>query len=663
MKTDNSEVRAAPVAEAVEIIGEPQVGGTLNGSYRYRNVPENPEGQSHYQWVVEGRVVNETIAVNVISAYAGKEITFTVTPVAQSGEIGAPVSSVAKIAVTGFQNITDEENEACFMKQHGNFSFYVPEPPDRIFVSTGGAFSLIDAPTKSVHVRGQVDYGAVVPDAIKSYLANNPATVLYSTERDFGALVPVAASFRNQLLLWGGNIPANLDLAKLRNINSVYANGTAFAYIYNQMNADNHWIGAIGNAANGGVVPDSIHLKLVTDPPHAIYSTFEAFAVLTRSGKVYAWGNAASGGLINADAQAYLDRIKVKRIIANMSAFCAIDDADYQIVPWGNAANGGTIPADRLDTILRENGVKNIIANRAAFCAITKGRSMAVSWGNAAQGGDMGPGAAGLAARGGIVLCRVATWAFCMVNALGQAEAWGVANSGGTIPATKANEHDPQVIENNQVQPARVEDLLGRSVKDSIETYFKSKLGFNFAKGQEAAADEWAVNFASGVKSVSSRIVIGDGLVTAFGNDSSFFLMAQDEDLFTNQLWVWGQANGGGAMSADIRQALMASQIRAVYCTNGAYGLIVSQGNTHGVVLVWGATLAQEDAGEIPAVPPEVGEMLRGGGVIEMYSIKRAPPVNPTPVRVDPSFAARHISGAYVLWGGNVDNHVFHPSE
>jgi len=642
------DVNAAPVAEDVIILGEPIVGGTLIGSYKYRNASENPEGNSRYQWLVDGAEAAITLDLLVTSAYQGKSIVFTVTPEAVSGEIGATVASAAKLVIAGFQNITDEENENSFMKQHGNFSFYRPEPSDRIFVSTGGAFSLIDGPTQSVHVRGQNDYGAVVPESIKSYLINNPATVLFSTERDFAALVPLGR--QNQLLAWGIDIPANADLSKLRNIRSVSANGNAFAFIYNALTSENRWLGAIGHVSNGGVVPDSVHLRLVTDPPVAIYSAFQAFAVLTTAGKVYAWGNAADGGTISASAQALLDRMVVKRIIANMSAFCAIG-ADGEIVTWGNVGNGGVIPADRLETILDQGGVKSVIAARAAFCAITKGRAKAVSWGDAELGGNMNASAAGLATRGNIVLCKAATWAFTMINASGQAEAWGVANSGGTIPTNKAS--DSHVVD--------VAATFCPSVKDSIESYFQSAIINSIAGAvDDNQLQEKADAFSDELKTVSSRIVIGDGVVTAYGNDSSFFMMAQDEDGYTNDLWVWGQANGGGAMGNDIRQSLMASRIRSVYCTNGAYGVIVAQGNVEGAVLVWGATLAQLDAGEIPKVPPEIAQFLRSG-IIEMYSIKRSPPVRPTPVRVDPSFAARHISGAYVLWGGNVDNHVFTP--
>jgi hypothetical protein len=660
----NAHNRAAPVVSDVLIIGEAIVGGTLNGSYIYENAADNPEGASLYSWTVGDDKVSTTIELRITDDYIGKDIVFTVTPVAQSGETGRPMSSESRRVEVGFQNISDEENANSFMKQHGNFSFYTPEPSDRIFVSTGGAFSLIDAGTRNVYVRGQDDYGAVVPDSIATYLINNPASVLYSTERDFAALVPLGRS--NQLLIWGKNMPVGQDLTKLRNIRAVYSNGGAFAYIYNEMSADNKWLGAIGGAKFGGQVPDSIHLKLVNDPPRAVYATFDAFAVLTEGGRVYAWGNAASGGTIESSAQALLEGMTTSRIVTNMAAFCAIDDTG-SFATWGNAEAGGTIPADKLENILDDDGVKSIVAAHSAFCAITNGRAKAVSWGKGDGGGTMNAGAAELAARGNIVMCKAVTWAFCMINAIGQADAWGYAPWGGTIPPSDKRTPFAGVGSAPQGCDSTDMGVLMNSahVKSGIRKIFTDKMTrAGIDTSDKEAVERASERLSRSVARIGNRIIIEDGYVSVYGNDSSFFLMAQDEEGFSNQILVWGQANGGGVMRDDTREALMASQITSVYCTNGAYGVIANQGRVEGVVTVWGATLAQLDAGEIPTTPPEIKEKL-SGGIIEIYSIKRQPAAMPVPVRppVDPSFAARHRDGSYVLWGGNVENQVFIPAE
>lgn len=649
----NGNVKIQPTIKDVKIIGAPVVGGTLYGDFKDTSVAEDPvdPDKSFYTWRVGGAVESDKRTLYVKESYVGKQIVFQVKPVSQNSDHGIDYYSEPVFVEAGFQNISDEENENSFMKQQGNFSFYTPEPSDRIFVSTGGAFSLMDASTESIHVKGQNGYGLPVPENVKTYLINNPATTLFSTERDFGALVQITDS-TNQLIVWGNNIPSSTDFTRFRNIKSVYANGSAFAFIYDKITSDNHWIGAIGNTSSGATIPDSIHTALVNDPPKAIYAAYEAFAVLTSTGKVYAWGKSSAGGTIDTNTAALLKSMKVTRIVAAMEAFCAIDEKG-EIATWGSQ-NGGTIPSSTLETILVDGGVKSVIANRHAFVAITKNNAKAVAWGNSAQGGTINTtGAQSLAVRGNIVLCRAATFAFTIINAKGQAESWGVANSGGTIPGSRTETDD--VVD--------MGPLLTSTVKSEIEQWFLKRLEKTGVDTRdEKSVDLAATVFARSQKRVLSYIVATDGKATVYGNDASFFMLAQDDEGITTGLWVWGSTTQGGAMSDSIKQTLAASLIQGVYCTNGAYGLVVTQGRTEGVVVVWGATLAAGDAGEIPTTPAEIPKLL-SSGVVELYSIKRAPPSSPAGTKVDPSFAARHESGVYVLWGGNVTNQVFDPSQ
>ena len=123
--------------------------------------------------------------------------------------------SQVKTIVSGYQNISEEESNSSFIKQYGAFSLYRNEPNDRIVNSTAGAFAWMSGATQSVFVKGRTDSGGAPPVEIEQYLKNNPATRMFSTARDFGALVPVVGS-ANQLLLWGQNIgpiPHDLDLS------------------------------------------------------------------------------------------------------------------------------------------------------------------------------------------------------------------------------------------------------------------------------------------------------------------------------------------------------------------------------------------------------------------------------------------------------------------
>ncbi|WP_339532533.1 hypothetical protein [Pseudomonas mucidolens] len=622
----------APVANDVEIVGDVNVGATVHGFYTYDSQGGDPEGLSLFYWHINGeRLTDEgQLDLKLQAADADKQLQFSVIPVNAADEQGPEVFSAAYLISSSFQGISDEENEWCYLKQRGNFSFHVPEPSDRIFVSTGGVFALLEPTSGDVHLEGQEGWGLPVPPEIINFLKNNKAVKLFSSEFSFAALVPVASS--NQLLCWGETIPVSLP--PLGGVKSVYSTRSAFAFIYENPAQGENRIGAIGPLDNpAATVPEDIQRELWFDPPAAIYAADDAFAVRTEGGKVYAWGQPNNGGSIPADVRAQLNSMFITRIVATAVSFCAIDEFG-NIAVWGDPEGAGTIPFDRLERILDDGGVQSVIASTTAFCAITSNNRKAVTWGRPDEGGDMNASAAALAARGDIILCKAARWAFLMVNVNGQAEAWGAPKYGGA-PLT-----DQQKIEFEAV------------FKDAHPTP-----GYPPRHGDRNTTQRRRRN-------VSSKAIVVDGNISVYANDVSFFLLSRHDNESTNALVLTGLNTHGGEMSSALRQTLMASLIRDVYCTNGAYGVITTQGETEGAVSVWGATLAMEDAGEIPS---ELAEHLLNG-VVELYSIKRfpyvtlPPPPPPVPPRPDPSFAARRTDGTYVLWGGNVDNQHYDPS-
>lgn len=623
---DRKSITAVPTVSNVIIIGEAVTGGTVRGSYKYENIDQNPEGPSIYQWYLDDlplpALTGDAIDLRIRSDYADKRLTFSVLPVAASGERGVETFSAAKVVNSHFQGVSHEESDNSYLKQWGNFSFHISEPPDRVFVSTGGAFALIDPDTQDIYFEGQEGWGLPVPADISNFFKNNPASRFFSTEKDFAALVDVFGG--TQLFVWGANIPTTIPV-KLTDVKAVYSNRECFAFIYDNATGSDDRIGAVGLEQSGGIVPADLQSQLYFDEPVAIHATQNAFAVRTKNGKVYAWGNPANGGLIDDNARALLDGIEVERIIAAATAFCAIGTFG-EIVTWGVAGNGGSIPAAQIDKIVNDGGVISVIAATTAFCAITRNNRKAVSWGMVAEGGQMSASAELLAVRGGVMLCKANRWSFCLVNNMGQAEAWGAQLYGGASLTEETKQ---------QIQAA---------VNDhSIDI-----------------KQDQALNNAP----VGSRIITLEGNLSLYSNDVSFFLLSQGTDARTRAVVVWGYSSHGGAMDLATRQALMASEIASVYCTNGAFGVVTTQGSVYGAVIVWGATLAMEDAGEIPA---ELAQYLKSD-VVELYSIKRfpyiqaPPPPPPKPAPIDPSFAARRRDGSYVLWGGNVTNQYYKPT-
>lgn len=630
MKNSKKKV-LTPEATEVQVVGDVYVGATVHGFYVYGNNGSGPEGLSRFYWHINGERLSEEgqLDLKLRPSDANKYLQFSVVPVATGGAEGVERFSASYKISTGFQNISDEENEWCYLKQRGNFSFHVPEPSDRIFVSTGGVFGLLEPRSGNVYFEGQQNWGLPVPPEIENFLKNNKAVRLFASEFNFAALVPLGSS--NQLLCWGRTIP--IVLPHLQGIRSVYSTRSAFAVIYSNPEPGADAIAAIGPVNNPvSSVPPEIQRSLWFDRPKAIYAADDAFTVLTENGRVYAWGRPENGGTIPANVRVQLNSMFITRVVATAISFCAITE-DGDIAVWGSATGGGSIPADRLERILDDGGAGSVIAATSAFCAITKDKRKAVSWGRPAEGGDMSASAATLAARGNIVLCRSNRWAFLMANTSGQAEAWGAAQYGGAPLTATTKSQFKAAFNGAKAIPGYPERLPQKGI----------------AQRQR--------------RDVSSSAIIVDGNLRLYANDVSFFLLSTHNDGRTNALVLHGLTTHGGSMSQALRQTLMASLIRDVYCTNGAYGVITTQGGTEGAVSVWGATLRMEDAGEIP---PELAEYLRRG-VVELYSIKRfpyvqlPPPPPPIPPQQDPSFAARLSNGTYVLWGGNVSNQHFDP--
>ncbi|OCW21677.1 hypothetical protein C9382_14735 [Pseudomonas aylmerensis] len=642
-----------PVATNVTIIGEAVAGAVVRGSYFY--VDDVSERDSIYRWYIDG--VNfldaRSLDFQIQASLSGAKIRFSVTPMNADGEIGIETFSMEIAIVNGYQNISDEEHRNSFMSQRGHCSYYVPDPNDKVFVASALAFSLTDGKTQSVHVRGRADHAGEPPQAIRDYLKNNPATRMFSTERDFGALVPVLGSTK-RLLLWGtnmANIPPQLDL---NNIKYVYSNRTAVAFIYDNPAPGKNTIGAFGNAANGGVVPEDIQRKLLFDLPKAIYATESAFSVLTHKGNVYAWGNAAAGGSISQAAENYLMAMKVERIVSTAGAFCAIgpqtvnDPEIKHVVAWGDAANGGQISSEVLTYILDQDGVEQVVANRNAFCAITKYRRRAISWGAAAYGGTMNEDAKRLAAGGNILLCRGSAWAFCMFNNSGLSASWGQAGYGGLAGQDDGQDNDAGKVFEKSGEKYRIEALFDdMHVNDWYQQH-------RSPTRHKANCDPSATPGAN-----LGEIVTPNGIISLYSNDSSFFMVAKESDGRTKDLFSWGQPTGGGAIPQNTRQVLMASQITDVHCTNGAYGVISTQGFVGGVVSAFGGGTAYQDAGDIPG---ELQEYVRAN-VSGLYALKFLPPYAPTGARSASAFAARRTDGQYVVWGGgtSVTDELYNP--
>ena len=89
-------VNPPPVATNVLILGTPQVGQVLTGSYIYADAENDPQGVSTFRWLRGGTPIDGAAALTYILGAADERalISFEVTPVAQTGtSLGQPVTS------------------------------------------------------------------------------------------------------------------------------------------------------------------------------------------------------------------------------------------------------------------------------------------------------------------------------------------------------------------------------------------------------------------------------------------------------------------------------------------------------------------------------------------------------------------------------------------
>ena len=93
-----------PTASGVSILGTPQVGEVLTGSYIYADTDADLEGASTFRWLRDGTPIADATALTyaLVAADEGALISFEVTPVAQTGTLpGLPATSDAVGPVIG----------------------------------------------------------------------------------------------------------------------------------------------------------------------------------------------------------------------------------------------------------------------------------------------------------------------------------------------------------------------------------------------------------------------------------------------------------------------------------------------------------------------------------------------------------------------------------
>ena len=141
-----------------------------------------------------------------------------------------------------------------------------------------------------------------------------------------------------------------------------------------------------------------------------VFGTEVAFAAIRKDGSIVSWGQADGGGQGAPTGKGFVT------ISSNQRAFAALRE-DGSIAAWGQGGYGGTgAPSG--------NGYVAIFATRAAFAAM-KTDGTIVTWGSGGWGGVGAP------VKSGFVQIQSGGLAFAALNQDGTISSWGDPNYGG----------------------------------------------------------------------------------------------------------------------------------------------------------------------------------------------------------------------------------------
>jgi len=205
------------------------------------------------------------------------------------------------------------------------------------------------------------------------------------------------------------NVPTNIS--NMANIVSLHGGDNAFAVV-----SSSGTVHAWGDTTAGGTVSNEVSLL---NNISSCCSSRRAFAVIYGEGQLMAWGDTDFG----ADASTVVGITTAQRLVATESAFTALLNTGG-IACWGYPLNGGNLPSEyrnRLDII----DIKSTYGAFAALCS----DGTVFCWGNTSFGGDCSSVAKNLV---NVVSISANGSSFAALTLSGTVVTWGNADWGGS---------------------------------------------------------------------------------------------------------------------------------------------------------------------------------------------------------------------------------------
>jgi alpha-tubulin suppressor-like RCC1 family protein len=171
----------------------------------------------------------------------------------------------------------------------------------------------------------------------------------------------------------GGDPDKSIQSQIAGGVKSVHATESAFAAI-----TKTGGVVAWGDSSAGGKVPD--HLTGNLSNVSTIYASNGTFAAVTKD-RIISWGSRYAEGVVKLPIGA-----RVVDVVASSEAFAALTNQG-QVLTWGKDDIGGA--PDQITRNLLQSGVAELQANFGAIAAI-KSDGRLISWGDSDFGGKKG---------------------------------------------------------------------------------------------------------------------------------------------------------------------------------------------------------------------------------------------------------------------------------
>jgi alpha-tubulin suppressor-like RCC1 family protein len=400
-------------------------------------------------------------------------------------------------------------------------------------IRNGFAFA-ITAADGSGYAWGELPYGGN-STGVHSFLASG-VTDIVPSRFSFAA----TNDAQDSAAFWGVGVSGVAT-----SIHGVVANEAAYAGV-----TTTGAVAAFGSKHHGGDVTDDARcngfsLKLSSGVDYIVASA-GAFAAVMLNGGIYAWGSTQTGAGVSTDTVAQLNSIR--QVVATRESFAARTWSG-KVMTWGSIYAGGdsTSVAASLSS-----DVFHLVATKSGFVAFKPGYQIIV-WGFSKYGGDTSAVQSALTAD--VVSVAYTFTAMAALNADGSVTTWGVAESGGDSSAVQADLHDIVRIYGNSKAFAALTSAGG------VVAWGRAAYGGQIPAGK--------------VTSLSS------GVVSIQHTDRAFAALKSDGTVV-----VWGQAGHGGSPGAAVEALL--TNVHTVCGNDVAFSAI----RTDGSVVSWGHSVS-----------------------------------------------------------------------